>query len=76
MKESKIETGESTRTFVVKMKYRHNRTWQGELVREDTNQKEHFRSEFELLNLIQSALEDESELEGNGTEENATEENI
>ena len=45
-------------------------------MREDTNQKEHFRSEFELLNLIQSALEDESELEGNGTEENATEENI
>ena len=52
-----IEAGE--KTFVVRIKYHQNRTWQGELTREGSDEKVHFRSEFELLHLIQSAMEAE-----------------
>lgn len=50
-------------TFVVHVKYRQHSTWQGEVVWAEKNEKKTFRSALELLKLIDSALDDEDELE-------------
>ncbi len=43
-------------TFLVKVRYRQNSTWQGEVVWAEKNQKQYFRSALELLKLMDSAL--------------------
>ena len=51
-------------TFLVRVKYRQNATWQGEIVWVEGNQRQYFRSALELLKLIDSALKKESENQG------------
>lgn len=45
-------------TFIVRVKYRQNATWQGEVVWAERQERQYFRSALELLKLIDSALEE------------------
>ena len=45
-------------TFIVRVKYRQNATWQGEVVWAEKQERKYFRSALELLKLIDSALEE------------------
>ena len=49
------ETG-GLATFVVRILFRQNASWQGSLTWEDTGQEENFRSALELIFLMDSAL--------------------
>lgn len=53
MEEKKKELG----TFLVQVQYCQNATWQGEIVWTEKNQRQRFRSDLELLRLMDSALE-------------------
>lgn len=53
------ETGRLA-TFVVRVLFRQNASWQGSLTWEDTGQEENFRSALELIFLMDSALTCES----------------
>lgn len=44
-------------TFIVRVKYRQNATWQGDVVWAEKNKRQDFRSAMELLHLINSAFE-------------------
>ncbi len=44
-------------TFIVRVKYRQNATWQGEVVWAEKQERKYFRSALELLKLIDGALE-------------------
>lgn len=52
-------------TFVVRVLYRQNNTWQGEVLWAEQNEKRYFRSALELMELMDSAME-----RGEGEEEN------
>ncbi len=41
-------------TFLVKILYRQNQSWQGEVVWAETNERRYFRSALELIRLIDS----------------------
>ena len=43
-------------TFVIRVKYRQNASWQGEVTWVDKQKKEYFRSALELVRLIDSAM--------------------
>ena len=43
-------------TFLVRILCRQNHSWQGEIVREETNEHVYFRSALELIRLIDSAV--------------------
>lgn len=45
-------------TFIVQVQYRQNSTWQGQVIWAEENKREHFRSAFELMKLIDSAMDD------------------
>ncbi len=45
-------------TFIVRVKYRQNATWQGEVVWAEKQERRYFRSALELLKLIDGALEE------------------
>ena len=60
-------------TFIVRVKYRQNATWQGEVVWADRQERQYFRSALELLKLIDSALE-ETETAGEESPPEAEEE--
>ena len=49
--------GESA-TFIVKVQYRQNSTWQGTVIWTEKNKKQAFRSALELLKLIDGALDE------------------
>ena len=44
-------------TFLIRVKYRQNSSWQGEVTWVDGQKKEYFRSALELVKLIDSALD-------------------
>ena len=44
-------------TFLIRVKYRQNSSWQGEVTWVDGQKREYFRSALELIRLIDSALE-------------------
>lgn len=48
-------------TFIVRVKYRQNATWQGEVIWAEREEKEYFRSALELLKLIDSALDESTD---------------
>lgn len=48
-------------TFIIRVKYRQNSSWQGEITWVDGKKKEYFRSALELMKLLDSALESEKE---------------
>ena len=52
-------------TFVVRVLCRQNNTWQGEVLWAEQNEKQYFRSALELMELMDSAIE---EGEGEGKE--------
>ncbi len=52
-------------TFVVRVLCRQNNTWQGEVLWAEQNEKQYFRSALELMELMDSAIEEE---EGEGKE--------
>ena len=43
-------------TFLIRVKYRQNSSWQGEVTWVDGHKKEYFRSALELIRLIDSAM--------------------
>lgn len=45
-------------TFIVRVKFRQNATWQGEVVWAEKQERKYFRSALELLKLIDGALEE------------------
>lgn len=49
-------------TFVVRVDYCENYTWQGEVHWVDKGEKKRFRSALELLQLIESALDTDADL--------------
>ena len=49
-------SGRQKGTFIVKVDYCQNGTWQGEVVWADENKKERFRSMLELVKLMDEAL--------------------
>lgn len=51
-------------TFLVKVLFRRNATWQGTVLWMDSRRKESFRSAFELAALMDSALSDVPDVEG------------
>ncbi len=52
----------SKATFIVKVQYRQNATWQGQVIWTEKNQTKQFRSALELIKLIDSAVAPEDEL--------------
>lgn len=44
-------------TFLIRVKYRQNSSWQGEVTWVDGDKREYFRSALELMKLLDSALE-------------------
>ncbi|MBP3334045.1 MAG: hypothetical protein J6M35_08380 [Clostridia bacterium] len=56
--ENEIREGKLA-TFSLRILFRQNSSWQGELVWHEGNQSESFRSAFELLMLINSAMSNE-----------------
>ena len=57
--------GGKRETFVVRVLCRQNNTWQGEVLWAEQNEKQYFRSALELMELMDSAIEEE---EGEGEE--------
>ena len=47
-------------TFIIQVLYRQNCSWQGKIVWADQNKAQYFRSELEMIRLIDSALTAES----------------
>ena len=48
-------------TFIVRVKFRQNATWQGEVVWAEKQERKYFRSALELLKLIDGALDESSQ---------------
>lgn len=55
MKESKEQIGCGS-VFAVHIRYFQNSTWQGEIVWKNKNKTQYFRSELELLALMEEAI--------------------
>ena len=47
----------SKATFIVQIQHRQNATWQGQITWKDRDETRKFRSELELIKLIDSAAE-------------------
>lgn len=60
--------GRQRETFVVRILYQQNNTWQGEVLWAEQNQKQYFRSALELLSLMDSAVKEGREEERTGRE--------
>ena len=50
-------------TFVVRVMYRQNSSWQGEVTWVEQQRKERFRSALELVKLLDSALHMEEDID-------------
>ena len=50
--------GGKRETFVVRVLCRQNNTWQGEVLWAEQNEKQYFRSALELMELMDSAMEE------------------
>ncbi len=50
--------GQKRGTFVVRVLYQQNNTWQGEVLWAEQNERRHFRSALELMELMDSAMEE------------------
>lgn len=50
-----------SQSFVVEVKSQENHSWQGTITWVEGKKKEHFRSALELIRLIDSTLNNESE---------------
>ena len=50
------ESGQRKGTFVVKIEYCQNQTWQGKVVWAEENRTERFRSMLELVKLMDEAM--------------------
>lgn len=48
-------------TFIVQVQYRQNATWQGKIIWTEENKVQYFRSALEMLKLIDSTFESESD---------------
>lgn len=55
-------------TFIVKVEYCQNKTWQGKVTWADENKSMNFRSALELIKLMNEALEQSAVNEGKITE--------
>jgi alpha-D-ribose 1-methylphosphonate 5-triphosphate synthase subunit PhnI len=53
----KISQIHDSHDFLISIHYQENYSWQGTIQWLDTGQKIHFRSELEMLKLIQSAMD-------------------
>lgn len=50
--------GSKRGTFVVRVLYQQNNTWQGEVLWAERNERQNFRSTLELMKFMDSALEE------------------
>lgn len=64
-----MKSGSDRGTFIVKILGRQNSTWQGNITWVEEQQTKNFRSALELLKLIDGALDENAEIEGEGHEE-------
>ena len=48
-------------TFLVKVLFRQNNSWQGEVIWAEANERRNFRSALELIKLIDSAIDSSAE---------------
>ncbi len=55
-------------TFVVKIEYCQNGTWQGKLVWADTNKTMRFRSTLELIRLMDEAIKSDQLINGDNAD--------
>ncbi|MDD3218024.1 MAG: hypothetical protein PHC41_03720 [Lachnospiraceae bacterium] len=55
-------------TFILKIRYRENATWQGSLTWVEERREKSFRSVLELLKLIDGALDGKEGIEGGSHE--------
>ena len=57
--ESELKKLGNDATFVIHVKYRQNATWQGEIKWVSRDKAQYFRSDLELVRLIEDALDEE-----------------
>ncbi len=50
-------------TFIINVTHRQNETWQGSVTWADQNKTEYFRSELELLKLMEEAMQREETMQ-------------
>lgn len=55
-------------TFIVKILNRQSSTWQGSVTWVEEQQTQNFRSALELIKMIDGALEEDAEIEGESHE--------
>jgi len=53
--------GSTKGTFEITVKFTQNATWQGQIFWVERNRKQHFRSAFEMIRLMDEALIEETE---------------
>ena len=54
------ESGGYLSTFVIKVQHRKNSTWQGKITWSDKAQSQYFRSVWEMIRLMESAINKEA----------------
>ncbi len=57
MKETKSKT-----TFIVRIQYTQNNSWQGTITWNEKKQTQHFRSALEMLHLMENAISENASL--------------
>ena len=54
-------SGQKRETFVVRVLYQQNNTWQGEVLWAERNERRYFRSALELMKMMDRAIEKDQE---------------
>ncbi len=62
-KEEQIGEPEKKESFVIHIQTCRNATWQGKVIWTKKKKEEHFRSELELIHLLNSAIENDAQSE-------------
>ena len=61
LNEDRPELGSTKCTFQIKVKFMQNASWQGEIYWVEENKKQNFRSDLEMIRLMDEALIDVTE---------------
>lgn len=64
----KSGTEKNKGTFIVKIMNTQNSTWQGSITWVEKEKTQHFRSALEMIKMIDSVLEEKTDIEGGGDE--------
>lgn len=66
---NQLNNGKSQSTFLVRIEYCQNKTWQGKITWAEENKVAHFRSALELLRIMDEAVGSMSQSTDNADEE-------